>query len=207
MFTNNIEIIIVIIIAYLFGSVSSAIIICKIMGLPDPRSLGSLNPGATNVLRIGGKKAAAITMIGDVLKGVIPVLLAKWLGLAPIGIALTAFAAFLGHLYPLFFGFVGGKGVATLIGGLLAISWPTGICFLLTWLIITLLFRYVSLASIAAAMLAPIYLWFFTHDLAYVIVAILMALMVIYRHKTNITNLRNGTENKISNKFGNKNIH
>lgn len=197
MFAFSIEMIVAVIIAYLFGSISSAIITCKIMGLPDPRSEGSRNPGATNVLRIGGKKAAAVTMIGDVLKGVIPVLLAKWLGLSPLGIALTAFAAFLGHLYPIFFGFVGGKGVATLIGGIFVISWPTGICFLLTWLIITLLLRYVSLASMSAAALTPLYLWFFTHDLAYVIVALLMALMVIYRHRSNIINLRNGTENKI----------
>ena len=115
-----------VLIAYLVGSISSAIIVCKMMGLPDPRSQGSRNPGATNVLRIGGKKAAAITLLGDMLKGYLPVLAAKLLGLDPLTIALVMFAAFIGHLYPLYFRFEGGKGVATLIGCLLALNWPAG---------------------------------------------------------------------------------
>lgn len=192
-----VSILITMIVAYLFGSVSSAIIVCRLMGLGDPRTLGSRNPGATNVMRIGGKSAAVWTLIGDVLKGVIPVVLAKWIDLPPIGIGLVAFSAFIGHLYPIFFGFVGGKGVATLIGCLFAISWLSGICFIVTWLVIVLVLRYVSLASMLAASATPIYLWWFTHEMAYVVIAILMALIVIYRHRSNIANLRSGVEPKV----------
>jgi glycerol-3-phosphate acyltransferase PlsY len=139
--TETLTILIAVIISYLFGSLSSAIIVCKLMGLTDPRTTGSNNPGATNVLRIGGKVPAVITLLGDVLKGVIPVLAAKWYGLPPLGLALVTLAAFLGHLFPVFFRFQGGKGVATLIGCLLALSWPVGLCWMATWLVMALLFR------------------------------------------------------------------
>src|SRR5689334_17854922 len=143
----SIEIIIAFIIAYLIGSISTAIVTCKIMRLPDPRDQGSGNPGATNVLRFGGKKAAIITLMGDMLKGVIPVLAAKWFGFNTVGLSLVAFAAFLGHLYPIFFRFQGGKGVATAFGCFIALSWPLGLLLAATWLIIAILFRYSSLAA------------------------------------------------------------
>lgn len=186
--------------AYLFGSISSAIIVCRIMGLPDPRTQGSRNPGATNVLRIGGKKAALITLMGDVLKGVIPVLAAKWYGLDAVTLALVAFAAFLGHLFPIFFRFEGGKGVATALGALLALSWPTGLCWIATWLLVALLFRYSSLAALVASLLAPAYIGFFTHNLTYVVVIALMSLILIIRHRGNIAKLIAGKESKIGRK-------
>jgi glycerol-3-phosphate acyltransferase PlsY len=131
---------------YLSGSLASAIIICRLMGLPDPRQGGSGNPGATNVLRLGGKKAAALTLVADILKGVMPVLIAHLLQLPPWSIALTALAAFLGHLYPVFFRFQGGKGVATALGATAALSWPVGIAFTLTWLVVAAASRFSSLA-------------------------------------------------------------
>ena len=140
-----------IVLAYLFGSVSTAIIVCKVMGLPDPRSQGSNNPGATNVLRIGGKKAAAITLFGDALKGVIPVFIAKFTASNDAALALVGMAAFLGHLYPIFFQFKGGKGVATAFGVLATISWPTGLCLLASWLLIAKVFKISSLAALITA--------------------------------------------------------
>ena len=152
------------VIAYLIGSLSSAIIVCRAAGLPDPRTQGSKNPGATNVLRIGGKKAAAITLLGDLLKGVIPVLAAKWFGLNDMGLALVTFAAFFGHLFPIYFQFEGGKGVATLLGCLLALSWPTGLAWMATWFVVAVCFRYSSLSSLVASVFAPFYIWYFTDD-------------------------------------------
>jgi acyl phosphate:glycerol-3-phosphate acyltransferase len=189
-------------IAYLFGSISSAVITCKIMGLPDPRTQGSRNPGATNVLRIGGKKAAAVTMLGDVLKGFIPVLAAILLGFDVLTQALVMLAAFIGHLYPVFFRFEGGKGVATYIGCLLALNWPSGCAFLLTWIIIAAVFRYSSLASLITAILAPLYIWFFTDATALYLAACVMSLMLIYRHRENIRKLAAGKESKIGKKSG-----
>lgn len=184
-------------IAYLFGSISSAIIVCKLMGLPDPRTHGSRNPGATNVLRIGGKKAAAITMLGDVLKGFIPVLAAVWLEFDITTIALVMFAAFIGHLYPIFFRFEGGKGVATFIGCLLALDWQVGCAFLLTWIAIAAIFRYSSLASLTAAVIAPFYVWFFTDNTIYYIATLVMSVILVYRHSSNIQKLAAGKEDKI----------
>lgn len=195
-----IEIAIATFIAYLIGSVSSAIIVCKIMRLPDPRTQGSHNPGATNVLRIGGKKAAIITLLGDLLKGTIPVLIAKWLGFADYALALIAFGAFLGHLFPLFFRFEGGKGVATALGCLLALSWPTGLCWIATWLIIALVFRYSSLAALTASLLAPLYIWLFTQNTAYVVAISMMCVFLFVRHKENIRKLLIGTETRLGEK-------
>jgi acyl phosphate:glycerol-3-phosphate acyltransferase len=197
---SNLEIAVVIYAAYLFGSISSAIIVCRIMRLPDPRTQGSRNPGATNVLRLGGKKAALITLLGDTLKGVIPVLFAKWYGFDTTVLAFVAFAAFLGHLFPIFFRFEGGKGVATAIGCLLALSWPTGLCWFVTWLLVAVLFRYSSLASLVASILAPLYIGFFTHNLMYVLVISLMSVLLIIRHKSNIAKLVRGAESKIGKK-------
>jgi glycerol-3-phosphate acyltransferase PlsY len=190
------EIIIAIIIAYLFGSISSAIIISKILRLPDPRTQGSGNPGATNVLRYGGKKAALATLLGDMLKGVIPVLLAKWYGVATLCLALVALAAFVGHLYPVFFRFQGGKGVATFLGCILALAWPVGLAIIATWLIIAVLFRYSSLAALISAIAAPFYTWFFTNA-TYTIVVCIISILLIYRHKSNIQKLLAGKESKI----------
>lgn len=190
------EILIAIIIAYCFGSISSAIITCKLLRLPDPRTQGSGNPGATNVLRIGGKKAALATLLGDILKGVIPVLLAKWYGLATLGLALVALAAFIGHLYPVFFRFQGGKGVATFFGCILALAWPVGVAIIATWLIIAILFRYSSLAAVISAIAAPFYTWFFTSP-TYTIIVCVISILLIYRHRSNIQNLLAGKEDKI----------
>lgn len=186
-----------VLIAYLFGSISTAIIVCKCMGLPDPRTKGSGNPGATNVLRIGGKKAAAITLFGDMLKGFIPVLAAQYLELDSITIALVMCAAFIGHLYPVFFRFEGGKGVATFIGCLLALDCSAGFAFLITWIIVAAIFRYASLASLSAAVIAPFYVWCFTDNTTFYIATIFMSLLLVFRHRSNIQNLAAGKESKI----------
>jgi glycerol-3-phosphate acyltransferase PlsY len=192
--------IIAILLAYLIGSISSAIIVCKFMRLPDPRSQGSRNPGATNVLRIGGKKPAIITLLGDTVKGVIPVLLARWYGFPDTVLAFVAFAAFLGHIFPIYFRFEGGKGVATMLGCLLALTWQTALAWMGTWLIVACIFRYSSLAALTASIIAPLYIWFFTHNTFYVCIMVVMTLIVFYRHKTNIRNLLSGKEGKIGQK-------
>lgn len=195
----NFETILLILMAYLFGSISSAVITCKLLGLPDPRTQGSGNPGATNVLRIGGKKAAIITLVGDFLKGVIPVLIAKALHISDLGLACVTFAAFFGHLYPLFFKFQGGKGVATAFGCMTALSWPVGVCLLVTWLDIAFMFRYSSLAALVTALSAPFFTYFFTNTIFTLMVTI-MSFFLIIRHRKNIQNLFTGKENKIGKK-------
>lgn len=189
-----------IVIAYLFGSIASAILICRLFGLSDPREGGSSNPGATNVMRLHGKKAAILTLFGDVLKGVIPVLIAKALGSHELVIALCALAAFLGHLFPVFFGFKGGKGVATLIGVLIATHWILGLAYVFTWLISATLFRYSSLSALIAAALTPLYSWYILHDINILIGQIIMAILLIWRHQSNIQKLIAGTEDKIGQK-------
>jgi glycerol-3-phosphate acyltransferase PlsY len=185
-----------IIISYLLGSLSTAIIICKLLRLPDPRTQGSGNPGATNVLRYGGKTAAIATLAGDLLKGAIPVALAKMYGLNETGLVLTALAAFLGHLYPVFFKFKGGKGVATALGCWLVLAWPVAAALIVTWLSIAVIFRYSSLAAIIATLLAPIYAWYITNN-TLAVMACIMSLLLIYRHTPNIQNLIAGKESKI----------
>jgi len=182
------------VLAYLLGSVASAIIVCRLMGLDDPRLGGSGNPGATNVLRLHGKKAGILALAGDLLKGVIPVLLAKNIGAADVVIALTGLAAFLGHLFPIFFRFKGGKGVATLLGVLLATSWIAGLLFLASWALVAKLFRYSSLAGITAGLLTPVFSLLLLPQVAYTICFSLMALLLVWRHKSNIRNLLAGTE-------------
>jgi glycerol-3-phosphate acyltransferase PlsY len=188
--------IIFIVIAYLCGSLSSAIIIAKLMGLPDPRTKGSGNPGTSNMLRLGGKTAALLTLLGDALKGFIPVLLAYLFKVEGLALGFVAFAAFLGHLYPIFFKFKGGKGVATFLGSMFALSIPIAIAVVITWLVVGFLFRYASLASIMATIIAPLYAIIFK-EYGYIIPIIAMALLVIWRHRTNIERLRFGTESKI----------
>lgn len=180
--------------AYLIGSLSSAIILCKLAGLPDPRSQGSGNPGATNVLRIGGKKLAATVLIIDVVKGILPVVIARLLDLDTTWLAATAFAAFLGHLYPVFFDFKGGKGVATALGGFLALSLPLAGSILLTWLVVFVISRISSLSAIIAAALAPFYsLWLIDSINARWIILV-MAAMLLFRHRSNIQRLLSGEE-------------
>lgn len=180
--------------AYLTGSVSSAIIVCKLMGLADPRENGSGNPGATNVMRIGGKKAAAITLLGDALKGLIPVLLAKALQVDSLLLSLVAFAAFLGHLFPVFFGFKGGKGVATTFGVTLGVTWLLGIVVSGTWLLIYKLSKISSLSALIAAVLTPFYVWLIVGDLNLVVTFTAISLILLWRHKSNIQRLLAGQE-------------
>jgi glycerol-3-phosphate acyltransferase PlsY len=201
--------ILLIMIAYLIGSFSAAIVVCYGMNLPDPRTLGSGNPGATNVLRHGGKKAALFTFLLDVAKGVVAVLLTKWLiyeqmiatPLAPVELlAGVTLAVFLGHLYPIFFKFQGGKGVATFFGAITALVWQVGVTALATWLIIAVLLRYSSLAALTSAFLTPIYMVLFAQPTEYVILTILLSLLIFWRHRSNIRNLWSGTEGKIGSK-------
>ncbi|NOQ15342.1 MAG: glycerol-3-phosphate 1-O-acyltransferase PlsY [Methyloprofundus sp.] len=180
--------------AYLLGSISSAIIVCRLMGLPDPRGEGSGNPGATNVMRIGGKKAAAITLLGDMLKGLIPVLVAQTLNVEPLILSGVVLAAFLGHLYPVFFGFAGGKGVATSFGVLLGANWMVGLAILLTWVSVYKLSKISSLSALVAASLAPLYIYFIMGMQALVYVSTLIVVILIWRHKGNIQRLLAGEE-------------
>lgn len=186
-----------VIIAYLLGSIASAILICRLLSLSDPRQGGSGNPGATNVMRLHGKKAAILTLLGDVLKGVMPVLIAKALNSNEFIIALCGLAAFFGHLFPVFFKFKGGKGVATIVGVLFATHWLLGLAYIATWAVSALLFRYSSLSALIAAVLTPLYSWLILQNLSFLICHIIMILALIWRHQSNIKNLIDGTESKI----------
>jgi glycerol-3-phosphate acyltransferase PlsY len=185
------------VLAYLLGSISSAVVIARVMGLPDPREIGSKNPGATNILRYGGKTAAVLTLSGDILKGVIPVLVARALTADAVIITLCGFAAFLGHLFPVFFGFRGGKGVATALGVWFALNPWVGLALLVTWVLMALLFRYSSLAALAASAAAPLYVAWLSPGTPTLATMIVMSAILIFRHRSNIRNLIAGTENKI----------
>lgn len=185
---------------YFLGSVSSAIVISRLMGLQDPRQVGSGNPGATNVLRYGGKKAAILTLIGDVMKGMIPVLIARLLTEDPLIIALTALAAFVGHLYPVFHGFKGGKGVATALGVFLALNPWIGLMLAGTWLVVAFLTRYSSLSALVASVLAPTYVAWLLPQKPILIMSVAMSALLIARHHGNIRNLLAGKETKIGGK-------
>ncbi len=189
-----------IVVAYLLGSLSSAVITSRLLGLPDPRTQGSGNPGATNVLRIGGKKAAVVTLLGDLSKGLLAIALGRAVGASDGVLAMMGLAAFLGHLYPLFFGFKGGKGVATGLGVLLGIAWPVGLAALATWLVVAALTRYSSLSALCAAILTPLYTSWLTDSPPFLYLTIALSLLLIWRHRTNIRNLVNGTEGKIGGK-------
>jgi acyl phosphate:glycerol-3-phosphate acyltransferase len=192
--------------AYLIGSISFAVIVSRVMGLKDPRTFGSRNPGATNVLRSGSKAAAIVTLLLDAVKGLLPVLLVKWFGksygLGDGTIALVGLAAFLGHLWPVFFGFRGGKGVATFIGVVFGIDWVLGIATAATWLIIAFFFRYSSLASLVSAAFALVYYllgnriqWYADARIALALFA--MAMLLAYRHRENISRLLQGKESRL----------
>ena len=183
--------------SYLIGSLSAAIITCRMMGLPDPRTQGSNNPGATNVLRLGGKKAAAITLFGDAFKGMLPVGMAQLMGMPTHILALTALAAFAGHLYPVFFNFRGGKGVATAFGVLVALAWPVGLALLGVWLVMAKIFNISSLAALTAACLAPLYMWLLRPEPEFITASGIISVMLLWRHRSNIKNLFAGTEGKI----------
>ena len=195
-----------VLLAYLLGSLSFAVIVSRLMGLRDPRSYGSHNPGATNVLRSGNKFAAVVTLLLDGLKGWLPVVLVRWFGhgygLEDGTIAAVGLAAFLGHLYPVFFQFKGGKGVATAAGVLFGVDWLLGLTALATWVIIAFFSRYSSLAALAAAVFAPLYYLFGDRAAWYVDKQILLAIfaisaMLVYRHRENITMLLKGTESRL----------
>ncbi|MGJ0193171.1 glycerol-3-phosphate 1-O-acyltransferase PlsY [Pantoea sp. RRHST58] len=181
--------------AYLCGSISSAILVCKIAGLPDPRTQGSGNPGATNVLRIGGKAAAACVLVFDILKGMVPVWLAYLLHLAPLYLGLTAIAACLGHIYPVFFRFRGGKGVATALGAIAPIGWDLTGLMTGTWLLTVLLSGYSSLGAIVSALIAPFYVWWFKPQFTFPVS--MLSCLILLRHHDNIQRLWRGQESKI----------
>ncbi len=183
--------------AYFFGSISTAIIVCRLMELPDPREGGSGNPGATNVLRIGGgkgKKAAAITLLGDSLKGFIPVLIAHNIGFEALLVVLVGFVAFIGHLYPVYFKFQGGKGVATMLGVMFGLSLPIGFAVVGTWLFVAKVLKVSSLSALIAALLAPVYIYFLAGEMSWIVVSLIMSMLLFWRHKGNIQRLMNGKE-------------
>ena len=184
-----------IILAYLGGSISSAVLVCRCYGLPDPRENGSHNPGATNVLRLGGRSAAILVFVCDMSKGTVPVYLAWYLGITPFFLGLIGVAACLGHMYPLFFHFQGGKGVATALGTMLPIGFDMGAMMLTTWVVVLLLSGYSSLAALVAALLAPLYTYWLKPE--YTMPVAMLCALVVYRHRENIIRLLNGQEDKI----------
>jgi glycerol-3-phosphate acyltransferase PlsY len=192
--------------AYALGSISFAVVVSKAMGLPDPYTHGSKNPGATNVLRTGNKLAAVLTLLGDAAKGWVAVTIARAVLGDPISsdnnlmLGLVAIAVFLGHLYPIFYRFKGGKGVATAAGILFAISWVLGLATLGTWLIVAFFMRYSSLAALSAAAFAPLYFTFLFGLQPMGLAILVMSLLLIYRHRSNIRNLMNGTETRLAKK-------
>ncbi len=188
--------------AYLIGSFSSAIITCKIMGIEDPRNTGSLNPGATNVLRHGGKKAAIITLLGDMLKGLIPVLVVSQLQVYQLQtdtliIALVGLFALLGHIFPVYYGFKGGKGVATYYGVILGMNWLAGLIALAIWLGMAAIVKISSLSALVSIFFTPFILWYFSQSVELTSAVAVMSILVFWRHKQNIKSLLQGSENKI----------
>ncbi len=183
------------IIAYLLGSLQTSLLLVKFFKFPDPRTQGSGNTGATNVLRTAGKNKALITLIGDLLKGFVAVLIAKMLGVTGFFLAFTALAAVIGHIFPIFFQFRGGKGVATAIGGLLLLSFWISLFLIIIWLVVVFITRYISLASIITAALAPFFMLIV--NVNYFVPLLIMSLLIIWKHTENIQRLRKGVERKI----------
>ena len=194
MTTPTLTTIALIVFAYLLGSISSAILLSKLMGFTDPRSEGSNNPGATNVLRIAGKKAAFFTLVGDCLKGLIPVLLARWLSDDPVVIALTGFSAFLGHCFPLYFGLRGGKGVATAFAVSVGYEWLVGAIIITIWLLFAKVFKISSVAAIIAFSALPALIYWQDNSWITTGIFTLMSVILIWRHRANIQRLLQGTE-------------
>ena len=193
--------ILVVVLAYLLGSLSFAVIVSKAMGMADPRSYGSGNPGATNVLRSGKKIAAILTLLGDALKGLVAVLLAKYFldagSITEATVAWVALAVLIGHMWPVFFGFKGGKGVATAVGVLFALSWPVALICTLVWLVMAFGLKISSLAALTATVLSPVLAWVFIDETSWCWAVLIIAILVLYRHKSNIQNLLSGKETKI----------
>ena len=183
--------------SYLIGSISSAVFICKALGVPDPRTQGSKNPGATNVLRLGGKKIAAFVLFFDGLKGAVPVFIGEYYGFGLIALTLTALCVFLGHIFPVFFRFRGGKGVATYIGGLIAINLLAGLIFSLIWLLVAKVLKISSLAALIATALSPFYFYLIIGDLKSTLIIGLISLFIFYTHRGNIKRLINKEEDVI----------
>lgn len=198
-----------VLVAYLVGSLSFAVVVSRAMGLADPRTFGSKNPGATNVLRSGSKVAAIVTLLLDAAKGWLPVVLVRWYG-APYGLeegtqGLVGLAAFVGHLWPVFFRFQGGKGVATALGVLVGFSFWLGLATAATWLIVAFFFRYSSLASLASALFAPVYYLMFggvvwDTERAIAAAIVVMSALLAWRHKDNMARLIKGTESRLGSK-------
>ena len=186
--------------AYLIGSISTAIITCKIMGLEDPRKTGSNNPGATNVLRYGGKKAAIITLLGDMLKGLVPVLLIIQLQTDTLTIAVVGLFALLGHIFPVYYGFKGGKGVATFYGVILGFNWLVGLIAIAIWLTVAALLKISSLSALVSIFFTPFILWHFSQSVELTGIVALMSMLILWRHQSNIKSLIQGSENKIGKK-------
>mgnify|MGYP001232561564 FL=1 len=203
--TMTMTIIIFAILAYLIGSISFAVIASWIFRLPDPRTFGSMNPGATNVLRSGNKAAAIITLLGDISKGWLAIILAQYFvlewGLDDKVVATVALLVFLGHIWSIFLGFKGGRGVATAIGVVAGLSLWLGILATITWSIVFLIWRFSSLSALVAAMLTPVYAWIFLGPDINTLVISIISLLVIWRHKSNITNLIDGKETKIGKEY------
>lgn len=181
--------------AYLLGSISSAVIFCRLAGLPDPREHGSNNPGATNVLRIGGKSAALGVLLADILKGMLPVSLGFYLELPPTAIGFIALAACLGHIFPIFFQFKGGKGVATALGAILPFGYEIAGLTIGTWLLTFLISGYSSLSAVLSALLVPLFVWWFKPEFTFPVA--LVCCLLVYRHHDNIQRLWRGQEDKI----------
>jgi len=183
--------------AYLLGSVSTGVVVARVLGLQDPRETGSKNPGATNLLRYGGKAAAALTLVGDILKGVVAILIARAVTDDAVILALVGLAVFIGHLWPAFFGFRGGKGVATALGVWLALNPWVGVALIATWIAMAVVFRYSSLSALTTAVIAPLYVYLFMPSPAYLVMMVAMSALLVFRHRANIARLLAGTETKI----------
>jgi glycerol-3-phosphate acyltransferase PlsY len=192
------------ILAYFVGSVSAAIISCKLLNKVDPRTVGSKNPGATNVLRHAGKKAALFTLAGDLFKGLIPVAIGHAFAFDWMWLGLIGTAAFIGHLYPIYYGFKGGKGVATALGVYIGLQPIIGIVVVITWLFSALVFNISSLSALIATLLAPLYFYWVTGSLPLFIILAIMTTFIYWRHRTNIIEIIDGTEDKISDKKAKK---
>lgn len=186
-----------IVIMYLIGSISSSILIARLLNLPDPRGLGSGNPGATNMLRTGSKKAAVFTLVGDLLKSLIPLLIARYFGFELFALCLMGLAAIIGHMYPIYYQFRGGKGVATTVGVLLAINWQLALSWGVIWLITAMVTRFSSLAAIVATISLPVVAYFLNLPTYLLLTTVAIVVLVIWRHQSNIRNLLSGKEDKI----------
>lgn len=185
------------VLAYLIGSISSAVLVARLFAMNDPRSTGSGNPGATNILRQGNKTAALVTLVGDILKGIVPVAIARVFTGDPPILALVAAAAFIGHLFPVFFRFQGGKGVATALGVYLGLYWPVGASLIVCWLAVAATSRYSSLAAVVSSVLSPLIVAWWLPLPAYVALSIVLAALLVWRHRKNIQRLLRGEEDKI----------